>query len=71
MEWNEFQFFSGESYDGYVVCNFFHMIIGFTSEQFWQFLVEMEDDISIAILARYCVGPQLLHEENLVCKLWG
>ena len=47
------------------------MIIGFTSEQFWQFLVEMEDDISIAILARYCVGPQFLHEENLVCKLWG
>ncbi len=30
----------------------------------------MEDNVSIAVLARYCVCPQFLHKEHLVCELW-
>ena len=29
----------------------------------------MEDDVGITILPWHRVGPQLLHEENLICKL--
>ena len=29
----------------------------------------VEDDVSILVLARHCVRPQLLHEEHLVREL--
>ena len=41
------------------------------AQQLWQFLVEVEDDVCIAILAGNRVCPQFLHEEDLVCELWG
>lgn len=31
--------------------------------------MEVEDDISIAVLPWYCVGPQFLHKEDLVCEV--
>ena len=40
------------------------------SEQFGQFLMEMENGIGIAIFARHRIGPQFLHEEHLVSELW-
>ena len=32
-------------------------------------LMIVEDDVSILVLARHCVRPQLLHEEHLVREL--
>lgn len=40
-----------------------------TAEEFGQFLMEVEDGIGVSILARHRVGPQFLHEEDLVSKL--
>ena len=33
------------------------------------YLVIMEDDIGVLVLSGHSVGPQLLHEEHLVCEL--
>ena len=41
----------------------------FTSEQFRKFLMEMKNHIRIAVLARYSISPQFLHEKYLIGKL--
>ena len=40
-----------------------------SSQQLGKLLVEVEDNISIPVLPRHGVGPQLLHEEHLVREL--
>ena len=32
--------------------------------------MEVEDDVGVLVLAGHGVGPQLLHEEDLVGELW-
>lgn len=32
-------------------------------------LVVVEHNVCLAVPANHCVGPQLLHEEDLVCKV--
>ena len=41
-----------------------------TPQQLGQFLMEMKDGICITVLARHSVGPQFLHEKDLVGELW-
>ena len=40
-----------------------------TSEEFGQLLVVVEDDVSVDVLSGNGVGPQLLHEEDLIGEL--
>ena len=50
--------------------SFFFTAAVIASQQFGQFLMEMEDCVCIAVLARHSVGPQFLHEKDLVGELW-
>lgn len=40
-----------------------------TTEVLGEFLVEVEHHVSDAIASYHCVGPQLLHEEHLICEV--
>merc|ERR1719288_420082 len=48
------------------ICNFILSKFVPTSEIFWKFLMIMEDDVCILVLARLDIEPQLPHEEDLV-----
>ena len=54
-------------YDGGI---FFGTLV-IASQVLWELLVEMEHEISHFVSADDCAGPELLHEEHLVCEVGG